>query len=64
MGSKSICHKCRHCWSYGGKLYCMISHSNACQYSKNKKECNSFEDGNNYKRLRAKDGSNRIGKCW
>lgn len=64
MSVKSICDKCKHRWSYGGKLYCTISHFNRCQYSKGKKECVSFELGNNDKKMRGKDGSNRKGRCW
>lgn len=35
-----------------------------CKYTINKKQCDSFEEGENDKALRRKDGSNRKGRCW
>ena len=64
MGTKSICDKCTHRWSSGGKKYCTISHFDRCQYTINKKECPSFEFGDNDKKFRGKDGKNRKGRCW
>ena len=64
MSTKSLCDKCKHRWSSGGKLFCTVSQFNKCQYSKNKKECDSFESGKNDKYWRGKDGSNRIGRSW
>lgn len=49
MACKTICSKCCHRWSRGGKLYCMISHLSGVQYSSNKKECPSFKEGQNDK---------------
>ena len=64
MGTKSICDKCLHRWSSGGKIHCTISQWNGCQYSSNKKECASFEEGKNDKYWRGKNGTNRKGRCW
>ena len=64
MGCKSICDKCIHRWSSGGKRYCTISHFAQCNYSSNKKECASFEAGRNDKYWRGKYGGNRKGRCW
>ena len=65
MACKTICSKCCHRWSKGGKLYCTISHLSGVQYSSNKKECPSFKEGRNDKYWRRKDGSHREkGRVW
>lgn len=64
MSTNSICNKCIHRWSSGGKLYCTYSYIGNCQYSKIKKECNFFEEGRNDKYWRGKQGKNRKGKAW
>lgn len=65
MGCKSICDKCKHRWSSGGKLYCTWgTNYPGCKYTSNKKACNYFEEGQNDKHWRGKDGSNRKGRCW
>ena len=64
MATKSICDKCMYRWSSGGKLFCTHSNFGKCQYSKNKKECDSFKEGKNDKFWRGKDGKDRKGRCW
>ena len=64
MGCKSICDKCVHRWSSGGKLHCTISGKPNCKYAANKKDCIEFKEGKNDKFFRGKNGSNRKGRCW
>ena len=44
----TICNKCKKLWSRSGKYYCMSI--NNCKYSKNKKQCPYFEEGENVKK--------------
>lgn len=65
MSCKSICDKCVHRWSSGGKLYCTLGgHHPECKYTISKKECSSFKEGRNDKYFRGKDGNDRKGRCW
>lgn len=43
----TICNKCRYLWQRLGMNYC--TSINNCKYSKNKKQCPHFEQGNNIK---------------
>ena len=51
MAVKSICHDCEKCWIIGNKFYCNTT-DKTIQYSKNKKQCKSYEKGMNYKKFR------------
>ena len=65
MSCKSICDKCLHRWSSGGKRYCTLGcHHPGCKYSPGRKYCDYFEEGTNDKYWRGKDGGNRKSKCW
>lgn len=64
MSSKSICDKCVHRWSHGGKKFCNKDDGPNFKYTINKKECPGFVEGKNDKYYRGKDGSNRKGRCW
>ena len=51
---KSICNKCKHLWSEEGKYYCnrpsYLYRGDTCKYSKNKKSCPCYEEGENVKK--------------
>lgn len=51
----SICNKCEHLWQRLGKNYCMSIGN--CKYSKNKKQCPYFKEGENIKKWVSKSNN-------
>jgi hypothetical protein len=46
-----ICNKCKNLWQRLGKNYCIKGACGGkCKYSKTKKQCDSFEKGENIKK--------------
>ena len=47
---KSICNKCKHLWSREGTYYCTWNGLFNVRYTKTKKGCRYFEEGENVKK--------------
>lgn len=50
----SICDKCKHLWQRLGRNYCRVAGLRNCKYSKTRKYCLYFEEGENIKKYLGK----------